>query len=279
MAHTAPLRQRGGARSSSLHLYGKDLSVFFITFLIGLFVGFAGGLFGKGGSAVATPLLQLAGIPAFFAVASPLPATIPGTLVASLAYLREDMYDREVVGWTIALGIPATMLGAWCSKWVGGNALLVLSNLVIASLGLSFLVRPTTRQRDIKPITALARHWLTGLVAVTVGFLAGLLANAGGFLLAPLYVRVLRMPLKTAFACSLVASAALAVPGTVVHVALGHISWHIVFIFALGSIPFSYLGAWIAVKMQARHLESIFGAVLFLIGMLGTIDSMGLKII
>lgn len=253
--------------------------MFLITFLIGLFVGFAGGLFGKGGSAVATPLLQLAGIPAFFAVASPLPATIPGTLVASLAYLREDLYDRGVVAWTVALGIPATMLGAWCSKWVGGTALLLLSNLMIAGLGLSFLVRPTTRQRDPKPLTASARRWLTWLVAAAVGFLAGLLANAGGFLLAPLYVRVLKMPLKTAFACSLVASAALAVPGTIVHVALGHISWRIVFIFALGSIPFSYLGAWIAVRMEARRLESIFGAVLFLIGVLGTIDGMGTKIL
>jgi len=62
-------------------------------FFIGVLVGLLGGLFGKGGSAVATPLLQLAGVPAFFAIASPLPATIPRTLVASLAYLKEGMYD------------------------------------------------------------------------------------------------------------------------------------------------------------------------------------------
>ena len=55
---------------------------------IGAVVGFLGGLFGKGGSAIATPLLAAVGIPPIIAVASPLPATIPGTLVAYRRYRR-----------------------------------------------------------------------------------------------------------------------------------------------------------------------------------------------
>ncbi len=245
--------------------------------LIGLLVGFMGGLFGKGGSAVATPLLQLAGVPAFFAVASPLPATIPGTLVASLAYLKEGLYDRQVVFWSILLGVPATVAGAWASHWVGGTILLLLSNLVISGLGLSFLLHPTTKQAapDLSPT---ARPWLAGAVGLVVGFLSGLLANAGGFLLAPLYARVLRLPLKTAFACSLVASAALAIPGTLVHVVLGHVSWPIVLIFGLGSIPLSYLGARTAVRMDTKTLEPIFGCALLIIGALGVADSLGWRL-
>ena len=38
--------------------------------VIGAFVGFLGGMFGKGGSAIATPLLALVGIPPIVAVAS-----------------------------------------------------------------------------------------------------------------------------------------------------------------------------------------------------------------
>lgn len=245
--------------------------------VIGLLVGFMGGLFGKGGSAVATPLLQLAGVPAFFAVASPLPATIPGTLVASLAYLKEGLYDRQVVFWSILVGVPATVAGAWASRWVGGTALLLLSNLVISGLGLSFLLHPTTGHAapDRSPA---AKTWLAAAVGLVVGFLSGLLANAGGFLLAPLYARVLRLPLKTAFACSLVASAALAIPGTLVHVALGHVSWPIVLIFGLGSIPLSYLGARTAVRMNIRTLEPIFGCVLLIIGALGVADSLGWRL-
>jgi hypothetical protein len=242
--------------------------------LIGLGVGFLGGLFGKGGSAVATPLLQLAGVPAFFAVASPLPATIPGTLVASLAYLKEGLFDREVVFWSVLLGLPATVLGAFASKAVGGAGLLLMSNVVVAGLGLSFLVHPASSGREpgLEPGT---KRGLSALVGALVGFLAGLLANAGGFLLAPLYVRILRLPLKTAFACSLVASAILAVPGTLVHVALGHVSWWIVLVFGLGSVPLSYAGARMAVRMNPKVLEPVFGIALLVIGALGIADGFG----
>jgi len=41
--------------------------------LIGAGVGYLGGLFGKGGAAIATPFLALIGVPAIVAVASMLP--------------------------------------------------------------------------------------------------------------------------------------------------------------------------------------------------------------
>jgi uncharacterized membrane protein YfcA len=40
-------------------------------FAIGILIGFLGGLFGKGGSAIATPLLSLIGYPGFIAVVIP----------------------------------------------------------------------------------------------------------------------------------------------------------------------------------------------------------------
>src|SRR5919108_256893 len=83
---------------------------------IGAGVGLLGGLFGKGGSAVATPLLSLVGIPPIAAVASPLPATIPSTLSATYAYWRERLVDRHVVAWSAAVGIPATVAGAYATR-------------------------------------------------------------------------------------------------------------------------------------------------------------------
>lgn len=94
---------------------------------------------------------------------------------------------------------------------------------------------------------------------------SGLLANSGGFLLAPLYVTVLRRPLKTAFACSLAVAAALAVPGTIVHAALGHIDWTVVAVFGAFSVPFSYLGARVSLRAQTVRLERVYGAVLIVL--------------
>jgi uncharacterized membrane protein YfcA len=228
--------------------------------LVGAVVGFLAGLFGKGGSAVATPLLHAIGVPAIVAVAAPLPATIPSTLVAFSAYWRSHLVDRHVLWWSIAIGAPATVVGAIATRWIGGGVLITATDIVIAVLGARLLVRPGPPDEIVRDTPGYRTRLI--VVAAVVGLAAGLLANSGGFLLAPLYLTVLRMPLKPAFACSLAVSAALAVPGTIVHAALGHIDWTVVAIFGLASVPLSYLGARVALRSNSSRLERLYGAVL-----------------
>jgi uncharacterized membrane protein YfcA len=231
---------------------------------IGVGVGFLGGLFGKGGSAIATPLLHAAGIPAIVAVAAPLPATIPSTAVASLAYWRENLVDRKVLTWSLAWGIPATAAGAFATRWIGGESLVTITDAVIAALGLRFLVAPGASKEIVRDVEH--EDVRLAAVAAVVGVSAGLLANSGGFLLAPLYLVVLRMPIKNAFASSLAVAAFLAVPGTIVHWALGHIDWSVVAVFGLTSIPLSYVGARVALRTNPEHLERIYGGALLALG-------------
>lgn len=238
-------------------------------FVIGLFVGFVSGLFGKGGSAIGTPLLQLIGLPPFVAIVSPLPATIPGTLVASVPYLRSGFYDKRVVLTGIVTGAPATIIGAYCSKFIAGAPLLIVSDLILIGLGVTFLLHKQSAEESLEARPSPGRL-KAALVATTVGLISGVLANSGGFLLAPLYNKVLKLPLKSAFACSLLVSAALAVPGTLVHIALGHIDWSIVLAFGLGSVPLAYFGARTAIRMPVARLEVLFGVMLVVVGLWGT---------
>jgi uncharacterized membrane protein YfcA len=96
--------------------------------------------------------------------------------------------------------------------------------------------------------------------------LSGLLANSGGFLLAPLFVAVLGLPIKRALATSLAAACVLAVPGTIVHAALGHIDWGVVLRFGLASVPLSAVGARVALRSNAGRLERGYGAMLTTVG-------------
>jgi uncharacterized membrane protein YfcA len=103
-------------------------------------------------------------------------------------------------------------------------------------------------------------------VGITAGLISGLLGNSGGFLLAPLGVTVLGLPLKRALGTSLAAAAVLAVPGTVVHAALGHIDWSVTVVFGLASIPLSAAGARLALRSGAARLELVYGVALVLLG-------------
>jgi uncharacterized membrane protein YfcA len=243
-------------------------------FAIGIAIGFLGGLFGKGGSAIATPLLSLIGYPGYIAVASPLPATIPGTLIASGEYWQSHLLDWEIVWWSIGMGVPATVVGSVLTKYTGARVLLILTGVMVLGFGLSFLLWPreTAGRESSQPSPAGLLppsfwHLRLALIGAGVGIISGLLANAGGFLLAPAYARFLRQPVKKSFACSLAVSAVLALPGTVVHAYLGHISWKVAGLVALGSAPLSYVGAWVAIRTKASRLERIYGVVLTALGL------------
>lgn len=241
-------------------------------FFIGIVVGFLGGLFGKGGSAVATPMLSLIGIPGFIAVAAPLPATIPGTLIASAEYWKSNLLDREIVLWSILIGVPATIVGSFLTEYTGALPLLIITGLLVLGFGISFLLFPKEKSFNPKEDKSLnANHgfyWYSRLIliALFIGLISGLLANSGGFLLAPSYARILNMPIKKAFACSLAVSAFLALPGTIVHAYLDHIDWVVTVILALGSVPFSMLGAKVAIRSKSSFLEKVYGLILTFLG-------------
>lgn len=237
----------------------------FLIVCIGAGVGFLGGLFGKGGSAIATPLLAAIGLPPIVAVAAPLPATIPGTLAAARPYAQAGHIDRQILGWSLAVAIVTTIVGAIATDWISGVVLVKITDAVIALLGIRFLVRPTTGANE-EQLAVAHRQLKTILVAGIVGLAAGLLANSGGFLLAPLYLAVLRMPVKSAFGTSLLVSSVLAIPGTVVHAALGHIDWAVVACFGVASVPLSALGARVALRTEPARLERVYGLVLALLG-------------
>ena len=236
-------------------------------FAIGLLMGF----FGVGGASVATPLLSLLGIPPLAAVASPLPATIPGAAIAGSSYLRSGEARPRAAAWSLAGGIPGTVLGAVASQWVGGRALLVASGVVLVVVGIR-IIRPIddearaagTRRRLNRPL----------LVAATagVGFLTGLLANGGGFLLVPLYVLFFGLRMRPAVGTSLVVVSVLAIPTLLTHWTLGHVDWAVAGLYGAGALPASALGSALSPRVEGSVVRRAFGWFLTVFGVLFTVD-------
>jgi len=104
------------------------------------------GFFGVGGSSVATPVLALLGVPAFAALASPLPATIPAATLAGASYLRSGDARPRAASWSLIGGMPATVVGALLSRWVGGRLLLAASGIVLIVVGAACSSRSTSRR-------------------------------------------------------------------------------------------------------------------------------------
>jgi uncharacterized membrane protein YfcA len=245
---------------------------YLVVLVIGVIVGYLSGLLGKGGSAVSTPALQIfAGVNPFYALASPLPAAITSTISATTVYRRQKLFNRQVIVTGALFGIPATLVGAWMSKFLPGKTLMVLTALFIVSIGGSLLfsfLRKKDDARESHPADIVqGHHMLIVMASLGIGLLSGLLANAGGVLFSSFFIKKLHMPIKQALACSIVLSALLSVPGALAHWWLGHIDWNIALLLSLTAIPSSYLGAKTAVKMKSPLLEKVFACTLIIFGL------------
>lgn len=241
-----------------------------IIFLIGVIIGFLSGLLGKSGSAITTPALQVfGGVAPYLALASPLPVSLTNALSGSVAYYKERLLHKQVILLTLYGGVPATILGSYLSKFVSGNLLMIFTAIFVCGLGISFVLPILFKRPSSIAVNPPADPpvWKILTIAVTVGLLSGLLANGGGVLFAPLFIRWLKLPTKEAMATSLFVAGGLAIPGTLVHWWLGHIDWWIVLVLCIGSIPSAYLGAKVAIRMKNETLELIFGFALFIFGM------------
>jgi uncharacterized membrane protein YfcA len=226
--------------------------------LVGLAVGLVYGIFGAGGSAFATPALALVGVHGIAAVASPLPATLPGALAGARAYLRTGELDKPALKLSLMGGLPSTILGALAAKWIGGPILLVLSGIILAVMG----ARMAFPKPAGGPATARPSSRKIVVLAAGVGFLTGLLANSGGFLLVPLFVLVVGMSMRRAAGTSLLTAAAFSIPTVATHWALGDIDWAVAGYFAIGLIPGSFFGGRLAQHLRSKSLQRVFGGVL-----------------
>jgi len=227
----------------------------------GLLAGTVFGLFGAGGSAFATPMLALIGLPGVMAVATPLPAMLPASVAGATRYLRSGNLDRRIATLAVLGGLPGTLVGALASAVIDGGWLVVLSGALLAVVGVRVLLPDADGHVD-RCERRRSRSGLVVAIAFGVGILTGLLANGGGFLLVPAFVVVLGLSTGMASGTSMVAVGALAVPTLLVHWQLGHIDWPVALVFGLGVLPGSVAGAQVAQHVPADGARRVFGVLL-----------------
>lgn len=233
--------------------------------LLGIAIGFLSGVFGIGGSIISTPILRLFfGIPELIALASPLPVTIPTAISGVYSYRQKGCFNKKVAAYAIFFGLPATILGAIGTKYISGNALMILTGVLIVIMGIRFL------QSSNNDLPTFIKQCPTAIQSGFIGFIAGifsgLLAVGGGFILVPAFVLIVGLTMQEAAATSLICVAFFAIPGTLVHWKLHHIDWMLVLNLSIGVIPASYLGVRFSAKLKSKHLQVAFSIFLIMFG-------------
>lgn len=235
------------------------MSLFMIVsaLLSGALVGALLGLFGGGGSVLATPLL-------LYVVGIRDPHVAIGTSAAAVAVnagLNLVAHGRGGrVKWPCAsvfagAGLIGSFLGSTLAKAIDGQRLLLGFALAMAAIALSMMRRPKSQGDPLVHITPGLMLKLTPLGLLT-GLAAGFFGIGGGFLIVPGLMAATGMTLANATASSLLSVSLFGAATSLNYAASGLINWPVAGLFILGGLAGGAVGVRGAALLAAHALPA-----------------------
>lgn len=253
-----------------------------ITAFIGLSIGILSGLLGVGGGTIMVPVFRLGlGLSAITSTATSLFTIIPTSISGAIQHIRNKTCIPKL---GVALGIGGACfspLGVWLAQisptWmvmiavacaIGYSSFTMLRKAMQAPKGKDIVFEtPAFKGKELMKAV---------FIGACVGTVSGYIGLGGGFLMIPLMVAFLKLPMKVASGTSLIAVMLIATPATVMQCVLGNVDYMIGIGIACGSIPGALLGAWLVKYVPERMLRFIFSIFLGIAAILLVIKELGM---
>ena len=282
-----------------LPLAGNSINILLL-FGLGGAVGFLSGLFGVGGGFLMTPLLIMVGIPSTVAAASDSNQIVAASTSASYAHYRLGNVDFKMGLFLIIGGVLGGTLGVQFIKLLRamGNADFVIKITYVVMLGVigfymfaeslqSMRKKPVETKRVEAPtkvslynrmIQALPYQMkfeksgvvlspvLPLVLGVFVGILAAIMGVGGGFIMVPVMVYMLRMPMHVVVGTSLVQILFTCINVTIMQSASNHtVDLMLAIILLLGSTVGAQFGVRLSKRLKADQLKILLASIVLLV--------------
>lgn len=263
--------------------------------IVGLAVGVLSGMLGVGGGTIMVPVLKLGySMSAIAATATSLFTIIPTSISGVITHIRNKTCI-PVLGVAAGIGGAITSpIGVWLASLSPDWAIMVAAALVIAYSAITMFqkaIKSLRRDRleatdedaaaeapseeadvlsaEDLPALATRRNVLVcAIIGLAAGTLSGYVGVGGGFIMVPLFMQLLNLPLRLTSGTSLIAVMILATSGTVMQVIYGNVDWIAGIFIAVGSIPGAYIGSKLITRVPETALRFIFSGFLLVAAVL-----------
>ena len=274
--------------------------LFVVSLLVGLVVGVLAGLLGIGGGMLLVPAFKLGyAMDSLMCTATSLFTIIPTSISGAVSHIRNKTCLPKL---GIAAGLGGACMspvGVWLASispdWcVMGAAAIIIAYSSITMFRKALKAPKVPKQAQAsanaaEDMAAAVQHTQLEvpaigpremLIGAAIGLFAGLASGyvgvGGGFIMVPLMMSIIRVPMKLTSGTSLIAVMILAVPGVITQAFLGNINWIAGLAVACGSIPGAMLGAKLIPKVPERQLRFIFAGFLVVAAVLLVVNQLGL---
>jgi uncharacterized membrane protein YfcA len=283
-----------------IYLPVANVSVHILVLLgLGLIVGFLSGLFGVGGGFLLTPLLMMIGIPPTVAAASDANQIVAASTSGTLAHWRLGNVDFKMGLLLVIGGIIGGTLGVQLIKILraAGNADFVIKITYVIMLGVigTYMFQESLRNLRPRPLQSprekvRKKSWFAGccealplevqfeksgislsvfmplILGTLVGVLSALMGVGGGFIMVPVMVYMLRMPMHVVVGTSLFQVLFTCINVTFMQSYYNHTVDLVLAIFLLvGSTTGAQFGARISSRLKADQLKIILASIVLLV--------------
>jgi uncharacterized membrane protein YfcA len=282
-----------------LPIAGNSINVVLL-FGLGGVVGFLSGLFGVGGGFLMTPLLIMVGIPSTVAAASDSNQIVAASTSGSYAHWRMGNVDFKMGFLLLVGGVAGGTLGVQIIKVLRalGNADFVIKITYVLMLGIVGLYmfaeslqslrkervaearrgepgKPSVYVRLIQALPWQMRFDKSGvtfslllplILGVLVGILAAIMGVGGGFIMVPVMVYMLRMPMHVVVGTSLFQILFTCINVTVMQAITNHnVDLVLAIILLVGSTLGAQVGAKLSRRLHADQLKILLASIVLLV--------------
>lgn len=277
------------------------VSSFAIPALAGIVVGIMSGLLGIGGGTVMVPIFRLAfGMSPLMSTATSLFTIIPTSVSGAISHVR---HRTCVPSLGVAAGLGGALtspFGVWLAHISPAWTVMLVAALIIGYSAVDMLVKAARMSRvpgncppeedvgaeistadSAEPVECggklTRRQLLIGMgIGLGAGIASGYVGVGGGFIMVPLMLSLVGIPMRLASGTSLIAVMILAVPGAVEQGILGNIDYLAGIAVAVGSIPGAIVGARLVRVVPERMLRFLFGGFLLVVAGLLLVNELGI---
>lgn len=232
---------------------------------LGLATGGLLGTIGAGGSVLTVPaLVYLLGQPVGPATTASLAIVAANAAVGAGSNWRAGTLDLRLAGGFGAASIGGALVGARLNRLADGETILFLLALVMLASAWS-LWRGRPEGAGTPTLSRRARIALVTGLGLGVGVMTGFFGVGGGFLIVPVLVLLLGLPVRTAIGTSLLIITITALAGLGGHLVGGEIDWPLTITFGAAGMVGAWAGARTGRRMSSERLQRLFAILLIAI--------------
>ncbi|MGM0859592.1 hypothetical protein C6370_13220 [Bacillus atrophaeus] len=245
-----------------------DFAFMITIFIIGFIGAFISGMIGIGGSVINYPMLLY--IPSLAGVMSLTAHEVSGigaiqvffaTLGGVWAYRKSGFLNKALITYMGSSILIGSVLGSYFSYRLSEQGMnFIYGMLAIIAVILMFIPKKGQEHKEGEEVTF--HKWSTSSLAFIIGGVSGVLGAGGAFILVPIMLSILNIPVRITIASSLAITFISSIGATVGKVITGQVLFGPALVLIIASLIASPIGAKVGQKVNTKFLQWILALLI-----------------